>query len=217
MKKKYILALGSVMLLGSQMSHGQNVLSPKTAIAISENKANGAKNTNGAKTEDRAVTAFVTINPDKTSWAELGIKPMSEAGNTATARLTLSDIDRLSKENGVEYVQLTSGVSQTLDAARKETGMDDVHNGTTLSQPYTGKGVVVGVVDAGFDYMHSAFRNPTDGTLRIKRVWEQNTSASLAGAKTPEKFGYGITDTGIGCRPEEQFTRIARNRNCRRK
>lgn len=192
MKKKYILALGSVMLLGSQMSHGQNVLSPKTAIAISENKANGAKNTNGAKTEDRAVTAFVTINPDKTSWAELGIKPMSEAGNTATARLTLSDIDRLSKENGVEYVQLTSGVSQTLDAARKETGMDDVHNGTTLSQPYTGKGVVVGVVDAGFDYMHSAFRNPTDGTLRIKRVWEQNTSASLAGAKTPEKFGYGI-------------------------
>ena len=192
MKKKYILALGSAILLGSQASHGQNVLSPKTAIAISENTANGAKNRKGMMAEDKAVTAFVTINLEKTSWDALGIKPMSKAGNTATVRLTLGEINRLAKKDGVDYIQLTSGVSQTLDVARKETGMDDVHNGTTLSQPYTGKGVVVGVVDAGFDYMHSAFRNPTDGTLRIKRVWEQNPSTSLTGTKAPEKFGYGI-------------------------
>lgn len=189
MRKHYIIILGSAMLFAGNRSWGQGVLSPRTAIVVSDNGMNGAKGVSGT---DRKVTAYVTINRELTSWQKLGLKPMSEYDNTATVRLSVADINRLAKEKGVEYVQLTSNVSQALDVAREETGMNDVHNGVSLLQPYTGKGVVVGVVDAGFDYMHSAFRNPKDGSLRIKRVWEQNPSASVSGAKAPDKFGYGI-------------------------
>ena len=78
-----------------------------------------------------------------------------------------------------------------LNLARQEAGTDQIHKGTDLPQAYTGEGVVVGVVDAGFDYMHAAFRRPADGALRIKRVWEQSAT-TLDGASAPAKYGDGI-------------------------
>ena len=167
---------------------GQGILSPKAAI-IAEGSSDGRMAVREAGAN--YVTAYVSIDTRKTSWQELGLKPAAQWGNTATVRISTSQLRQLAKQEGVEYVQLTSGVGQMLDVARKEAGTDDIHRGTSLPQPYTGKDVVVGIVDAGFDYLHSAFRNQQDGTLRIKRVWEQAT-ASLDGAKAPEKFGYGI-------------------------
>ena len=190
MKKSYtyILLLGA-MSLHSAVCGAQGVLSPKTAIIASE--CCGANGVMGAPAKSKLVSAYVTIDTETTSWNRLGIRPLTVAGNTATVRLSANDITRLAKMEGVKYVQLSSGVSQMLDVARSVTGTDDIHKGTSLPQPYTGKDVVVGIVDAGFDYMHSAFRNPLDGSLRIKRVWEQRTS-TLDGAKAPEQFGYGI-------------------------
>lgn len=166
----------------------QGVLSPTTAIALSSSGSGMAKS---PAADSRKVSVFITIDTNRTSWQKLGVTPIVDSGNTATARLTVAELKELAEKEGVKYIQLTSGVSQMLDVARKEAGTDDIHNGTTLSQPYTGKGVVVGIVDAGFDYLHSAFRNPSDGSLRIKRVWEQK-AGTLAGASAPEKFGYGI-------------------------
>lgn len=190
MKKSYIL-LGASMLLMPMAMRGQAMLSPRTAIVLNGG-TDCAQRVKGQNAADQKTTVFVTIDPAQTSWQQLGITPIAECGNTATARLSMAELKALAQEKGVKYLQITSTVNQTLDVARKEAGIDDIHNGVSLPQPYTGKGVVVGVVDAGFDYLHSAFRNPEDGSLRIKRVWEQNTSAKLDGAKAPEKFGYGI-------------------------
>lgn len=179
------------MALAPAISRAQGALSPETAIALSGGNGGVTKNAIGTGTE---LSAFVSIDGSKTTWDKLGLKPLTVVGNTATVRLTAAELKDLAAMDGVEYIQLTNGVKQTLDKAREETGTDDVHKGTSLPKPYTGKGVVFGVVDGGFDYMHAAFRNPTDGTTRIKRVWEQGTK-SFTGAKAPEKFGYGIEMT----------------------
>lgn len=188
MRKSYIYIIGMVMSFVPSISWGQGTLSPKAAIAISGNGINKVMGQNG---DAAKVSVYVTIDPLATSWQVLGLHPMSTVGNTATVRMTLGEMKALAKANGVKYIQLTSGASQMLDVARKEAGTDDVLSGVSLPQPYTGKGVVVGIVDAGFDYLHSAFRNPEDGSLRIKRVWEQGTS-TLEGAQAPAKFGYGV-------------------------
>ena len=133
------------------------------------------------------LSAYVTIDPARTSWQQLGVTPIAENAGTATVRLTLDALQR----QGVEYIQITSGATQMLNLARQEAGTDQIHKGTELPQAYTGAGVVVGVVDAGFDYMHAAFRRPADGALRIKRVWEQSAT-TLDGASAPAKYGYGI-------------------------
>ena len=137
------------------------------------------------------LSAYVTIDPALTSWQQLGVTPIAENANTATVRLTLDALRRLAKQQGVEYIQITSGATQMLNLARQEAGTDQIHKGTDLPKAYTGEGVVVGVVDAGFDYMHAAFRRPADRALRIKRVWEQGAT-TLDGASAPAKYGYGI-------------------------
>ena len=193
MRKSYIYIIGATMLLAPASALAQASLSPRTAIAVAsptllKSPAAQAAAEHAASSQ---LSAYVTIDPALTSWQQLGVTPIAENANTATVRLTLDALQRLAKQEGVEYIQITSGATQMLNLARQEAGTDHIHKGTSLPQAYTGAGVVVGVVDAGFDYMHAAFRRPTDGALRIKRVWEQGAT-TLDGASAPAKYGYGI-------------------------
>lgn len=193
MRKSYIYIIGATMLLAPASALAQASLSPRTAIAVASPTLLKAPAAQAAAEHaaDRQLSAYVTIDPARTSWQQLGVTPIAENANMATVRLTLDALQRLAKQQGVEYIQITSGATQMLNLARQEAGTDQIHKGTDLPQAYTGEGVVVGVVDAGFDYMHAAFRRPADGALRIKRVWEQSAT-TLDGASAPAKYGYGI-------------------------
>lgn len=193
MRKSYIYIIGATMLLAPASALAQSSLSPRTAIAVASPTLLKAPAAQAAAVgaASSQLSAYVTIDPALTSWQQLGVTPIAENAGTATVRLTLDALQRLAKQQGVEYIQITSGATQMLNLARQEAGTDQIHKGTDLPQAYTGEGVVVGVVDAGFDYMHAAFRRPADGALRIKRVWEQSAT-TLDGASAPAKYGYGI-------------------------
>ena len=45
----------------------------------------------------------------------------------------------------------------SMDSARYYSDVADAYAGTKLPQPYTGKGVIVGVVDQGLDFTHPNF------------------------------------------------------------
>lgn len=193
MRKSYIYIIGATMLLAPASALAQASLSPRTAIAVASPTLlkSPAAQAAAVGTASSQLSAYVTIDPARTSWQQLGVTPIAENANTATVRLTLDALQHLAKQQGVEYIQITSGATQMLNLARQEAGTDQIHKGTDLPKAYTGEGVVVGVVDAGFDYMHAAFRRPADGALRIKRVWEQGAT-TLDGASAPAKYGYGI-------------------------
>lgn len=193
MRKSYIYIIGATMLLAPASALAQASLSPRTVIAVASPTLlkSPAAQAAAVGTASSQLSAYVTIDPALTSWQQLGVTPIAENAGTATVRLTLDALQRLAKQQGVEYIQITSGATQMLNLARQEAGTDLIHKGTDLPQAYTGEGVVVGVVDAGFDYMHAAFRRPADGALRIKRVWEQGAT-TLDGASAPAKYGYGI-------------------------
>lgn len=193
MRKSYIYIIGATMLLAPASALAQASLSPRTAIAVASPTLLKAPAAQAAASgvANSQLSAYVTIDPARTSWQQLGVTPIAENAGTATVRLTLDALQRLAKQQGVEYIQITSGATQMLNLARQEAGTDQIHKGTDLPKAYTGEGVVVGVVDAGFDYMHAAFRRPADGALRIKRVWEQSAT-TLDGASAPAKYGYGI-------------------------
>jgi subtilisin family serine protease len=55
-----------------------------------------------------------------------------------------------------------------------------------LSSPYTGKGIIVGIVDEGLDWTHPDFKDSL-GRTRVLRYWDHSTS----GANTPQPYGYG--------------------------
>ena len=52
---------------------------------------------------------------------------------------------------------------------------------------YSGKGVLVGILDAGIDFNHPDFQNDS-GDTRIRAIWDQNQS--FHASRTPS-FGYG--------------------------
>ena len=84
-----------------------------------------------------------------------------------------SKLETLASVKGVQKIDISPKVSMKTDAARKATQADLVNDGTgdKLPQAYTGKGVIVGIIDAGFDFTHPMFKDK-DGNLRIKGVYE---------------------------------------------
>jgi hypothetical protein len=65
----------------------------------------------------------------------------------------------------------------------------EVHQGTGgLSSPYTGKDVIVGVVDQGLDWNHPDFIDST-GKTRVLRYWDHSTNV---GGVVPTPYYYGI-------------------------
>ncbi|MBL0323328.1 MAG: S8 family serine peptidase [Ignavibacteria bacterium] len=79
-----------------------------------------------------------------------------------------------------------------MDSARFYANVDSVSRGIGLNLPYTGKGVVVGISDNGFDYTHPAFYDTTYSYSRIKRVWNQGISGTPPAGYT---YGAEFADT----------------------
>jgi minor extracellular serine protease Vpr len=123
------------------------------------------------------VEAFLKIDKEifqKKNVESLGVKLNTEAGNFFTALIPINTLESLFEVEGVDSVEIAEKVHTTMDNARTLTNVNQVHAGTGLSQAYTGNGVIVGVIDDGFDYTHPNFRNLNTQQSRISRVWEQN-------------------------------------------
>lgn len=118
---------------------------------------------------------------------ELGVSVGVRTDSFVTAHIPASALSDVAGLESVRYVDGAVSVSPMLDKARAAAGTDKVLSGEGLPQAYTGKGVVVGVVDAGFDYCHPAFRASDGSALRIARVWEQGYSQGTP----PDGFTYG--------------------------
>ena len=90
-----------------------------------------------------------------------------------TICISPSELSRFLDSDFVKRAELPRKASLSLDEARTETNVVLVQNGESLSSPYTGKNVVLGFVDSGFDVTHPAFRSSDNETLRIARFWNQ--------------------------------------------
>ena len=67
-------------------------------------------------------------------------------------------VPTLAQQEGVVYIGRSVQYYPLLTNVRSLTKADDVHAGTDLDTPFDGTGVVVGVIDEGFQYNHEAFR-----------------------------------------------------------
>ncbi|MCB1032660.1 MAG: S8 family peptidase [Acidobacteria bacterium] len=87
----------------------------------------------------------------------------------------------------VEYVEAGRNMAPALSSSVPETRADVVR---AAPLALTGKGVVVGVIDFGFDFTLDDFRN-ADGSTRIAFLWDQGLSPR-SGESSPARFAYGV-------------------------
>ena len=108
-----------------------------------------------------------------------GILVNCEFGDFVTAQIPVGILTEVHHIPGVKDVEISRLVELCTDTTLSVTHAGQVINGTDykLPQGYDGSGVVIGIIDTGFDYQHLAFRCADDTSrTRIVRVYDPENS-----------------------------------------
>ncbi|MBR6310658.1 MAG: S8 family peptidase [Paludibacteraceae bacterium] len=159
------------------------------------------------QSQPQKVTAFVftkTANVDADSLARLYDARMFLVVDSTmfTASIPVNRLSDFSADELVEYIEVGTPVRRQVANARNYGGVNQVQIGAEgLPYGFTGDGVIVGVVDLGFQYDHIAFYDPASNyqTLRVKKVldisngwiYEDQEEIEEAGKDVPYSEGHG--------------------------
>ncbi len=142
-----------------------------------------------ASAQSKLPVLIKTKSPQPTEeWlAKQHISINNKIGNIWSISVTPQQLTLLKQQSFIHSVQapFLSGKLNSDDSTRNLIKSKQANEGYQLPRAYTGKNVIVGIIDIGFDYTHPAFRT-SDGNLRIKKVWDQNKTGT-----TPNGFSYG--------------------------
>lgn len=127
----------------------------------------------GQKEQGSSICAFVKFNCDADSiLAAHNCKSLAHWGNIHIASIPLQNIRALSNQKEVLRIEAHERNILHMDNVRIIDNIQDCHDAHNLQKAYTGKGVVVGVQDIGFDLTHPNFFTSDMQEYRIKAFWD---------------------------------------------
>ncbi len=134
---------------------------------------------------------------------DAGLTLGSTLGPLAFGQTTLAGLEALASHPQVESISRQRRASLLLDDS-----VPDIHANQVWARSgdnftgYTGRGVIIGILDTGIDFRHKAFRT-AGGKTRILKIWDQTliavgtetvpgeiTETTIAHSSTP--LGYGV-------------------------
>lgn len=109
------------------------------------------------------------------------------AKDICSVAIPYNQLVSFAQESAVVQIDNTFTTGESLmDTSRVNANVNAVHSGSVpLSQPYSGKGVIVGIIDGSIDIRHKDFRK-ADNTTRIRYLWDQSAAGS-----SPQPYAYG--------------------------
>ncbi len=115
----------------------------------------------------------------------------TSVGRFHTIQLEKGKVGQLASLKGVDRLFLGQPVKPVDEEAVEHVNAHLVHQGAEgLPRAYTGKNVVLGVIDTGIDFLHEDFRDPEDPSRsRIAYIWDQKMEEGPG--ESPAKFQYG--------------------------
>jgi minor extracellular serine protease Vpr len=164
-----------------------------TLISFAQSKMSAASR--GMTTEAPAQVALLAkVNEAFNSDAltHLGISTGARVGNIVTLRTTKNNLPFLETYAGIEYLEMAQRVSPNLMRVIPDLRADSVYTGHGLDAGYTGKDVIIGVTDWGFDYTHPMFYDTALQHTRIIAAWDQFKTSGPA----PQGYNYGTVYEG---------------------
>lgn len=99
----------------------------------------------------------------------------------AIITIPAEEILNLSKVHEIEYLELPKNL--VIQGALSSSCAENLFMPT--GEKLTGRGVLIGIIDSGIDYKHSAFIDET-GKTRIKYIWDQSINGT-----PPPNFSFG--------------------------
>lgn len=122
----------------------------------------------------------------------------TDLGNRISAHVPVSALLSMAGTENVDYMCLPLQYRIQNDLLTQDVHANQVIAGQApLSQPYTGKDVIIGIIDTGIDITYPDFQNP-DGSTRILSIWDQDTSGTPpSGSGYDFDYGHEWTKTDI--------------------
>ena len=139
-----------------------------------------------------ALVAKVNENFDGKEWEGSDVKIGSRIGNIITLRAAKASLSTLENSAGIDYLEVAQKVSPNLKRVVPDLRADSVYSGHELDAGYTGKDVIIGVTDWGFDYTHPMYYDTALQYTRIIAAWDQFKKSGPA----PEGYSYGTEYNG---------------------
>lgn len=146
--------------------------------------------------EQQAMMAFVKIADgySRDDLVDAGMNVLAVRGNIAIVSVAIDNIKQCAANPAVKKMSLQQPVKHLLDKSRKSVGIDAIHKGEEgLDLPYTGKNVLVGIVDQGMDPNHIAFLDET-GKSRVTYLTKFDGTVDKYGNPNYSLYGDEIYD-----------------------
>ena len=123
------------------------------------------------------IDCFIAINNGEaiSRLRGAGVIVGCEFDGFVTAQVPVDKLEQVSRIAGVSNVEISSKMQLCTDSTMRATRTIEVLNGISHQLPanFDGSGVIVGVIDIGFDYRHMAYRCADDTSrCRIVRVYD---------------------------------------------
>ena len=135
------------------------------------------------------IDAFIYLKDvnNTSSLESLGVVVMCKFEKFVTAKIPVDCIEKVANIDNVVQIDVSRLLQPKTDVASTVTNADKAWNGINngLCEEYTGKGVLVGVIDQGIDFKHVAFTDE-NGNSRVKRVYAPGRSSSVYTSNFPD-------------------------------
>lgn len=181
------LSVSLAMIAGDKLSAGTKVFLQKRANAQIESPtfkhrpAAKAKSVNGVE----YINCFIALDGATISELEsMGVRVDGEYEQFVTAKIPVNKLEVVSELKGVKQVAIAKMKRHFTDQAANVTNALKAWDGTNygLLDAYTGKDVVVGMIDIGIEFNHRAFKD-ANGNTRVKRVYLPSATSANGGSR----------------------------------
>ena len=132
--------------------------------------------------DGRQLCAFVRSTEGDAVFARHGVRSLARWGDLHIALVPLSQLLPLAAEACVQRIEARPTGQVLTDSVALHVGALPAYAGTDLPQAYTGRGVVVGVEDVGFDLTHPNFYSADLSRYRVRRFWDMLSTDTVGSA-----------------------------------
>mgnify|MGYP000285958908 CR=1 FL=1 len=112
----------------------------------------------------------------------------SQVADIITLKIPLKNLSEISNFNNIIQLNVAERILPHNHKMTADVRADSVWAGHGLAQSYTGKNVLIGITDWGFDYDHPMFMDTSLTTSRVRAAWDHFKHQG----NVPAGFGYGV-------------------------
>ena len=166
----------------AQEKRGLMKLSPSLA------KVAGQNVTKGSNKLVMSLLTFSEADQSSSMLDEYGCQVVDSIGRIFIVEIPYSSLADMAADARIERIEAERMPRPAMDVTPQQINATQIYTGESLPQAFTGRSVVAGVFDNGFDFTHPAFLD-TDGASRARYYYDfcwENTDGTL---------GHAITDT----------------------